>query len=103
MPTKLAEMVRRLVEALQPEAIYLFGSFARGEAGPHSDYDLLVVVRDSSLPGYERNQKAFRILCGVGASKDVVVLTRDQFERKLAVGSSLPATVVREGRILYAA
>lgn len=99
----LAEMVRRLAEALKPEAIYLFGSLARGEGGRESDYDLLVVVRGSDLPGYKRDQKAFRVLCGVGASKDVIVLTREEFDKKLAVPCSLPATVMREGRLLYAA
>lgn len=44
----LAEIVRRLVEAYQPERIYLFGSVARGDAGPNSDYDLLVVVPDDA-------------------------------------------------------
>ena len=100
---KLAEMVRRLVEGLKPDAIYLFGSAARGEMRSDSDYDLLVVVRNSDLPGYKRDQKAFRLLCGVGASKDVIVLTRAEFDKKLSVACSLPATVVREGRLLYAA
>jgi hypothetical protein len=40
----LAEVVRRLIEAYQPARMYLFGSVARGDAGPHSDYDILVVV-----------------------------------------------------------
>lgn len=99
----LAEMVRRLAAALQPETIYFFGSRARGEAGEDSDYDLLVVVGDSSLPRYQREQRAFRALCGVGAPKDVLVLTREEFERKKGVVCSLPATVLREGKIVYAA
>ena len=37
---RLAEIVRRLAEAYQPERIYLFGSKARGDEGPDSDYDL---------------------------------------------------------------
>ncbi|MBW1953738.1 MAG: nucleotidyltransferase domain-containing protein, partial [Deltaproteobacteria bacterium] len=43
----LKEMVRRLVAAFQPERIYLYGSRARGEAGPDSDYDLMLVVSAS--------------------------------------------------------
>ena len=39
----LTEIVQRLTSAFHPERIYLFGSVARGEAGPHSDYDLLMV------------------------------------------------------------
>lgn len=46
---KLAEMVRRLVTALKPERIYLFGSRARGEAGADSDRDLLVPVEGGGV------------------------------------------------------
>lgn len=99
----LAEIVRRLATQMRPERIYLFGSRARGQAGPDSDYDLLVVIPDSDLPGYKRDQIAFRILRGVGAAKDVMVLTRDEFDRRAGVVCSLPATVLREGRLLYVA
>lgn len=42
----LTEIVRRLVQALQPEQVYLFGSHARGDATAESDYDVLVVVKE---------------------------------------------------------
>ncbi len=99
----LEEMVRRLRDAFCPEAVYLFGSHARGDAGPDSDYDLLVVVPASTLPRYRRDQAAFQALSGVGASKDVLVLTREEFDRGRRVVCSLPATVEREGILLYAA
>ena len=99
----LAEIVRRLVRDLRPERIYLFGSRARGESGPDSDFDFLVVVPTSDLPGYKRDQMAFRSLRGVGVSKDVLVMTRGEFERKGRVVCSLAATVLREGRLLYVA
>lgn len=99
----LDEMVRRLVEAYKPERIYLFGSHARGEAGPDSDYDLMVIVRRSEMPLYKRAQEAFRVLQGIGVPKDVIVLTEDEFCRKQSVVTSLPATIKREGKLLYAA
>jgi len=97
----LAESVRRLRASLPAERIYLFGSRARDEADADSDYDFLVVVRDSPLPRYKREQQAFRALCGMGIAKDVLVFTREEFERGLTVVASLPATVAREGRLLY--
>lgn len=99
----LTEMVRRLVAELQPERIYLFGSRARGDARPDSDYDLLIVVPASDLLPHRRDLVAFRALCGVGAAKDVIVLTHDEFEARRPVPSSLPSTVLREGKLLYAA
>ena len=99
----LADIVDRLAQAFHPERIYLFGSQARGEGTSESDFDLLMVVPESSLPRYRRDQEAFRVLNGVGASKDIVVFTREEFDRKRKVVSSLPATVEREGVLLYAA
>jgi predicted nucleotidyltransferase len=99
----LAEIVRRLVDAYQPERIYLFGSRARGEAGVDSDYDVLVVVRDDAPSALRRSRRAYEALRGTGVAADVVVLTLTSFERRLPLISSLPATVVDEGELLYAA
>ena len=103
MDPALVEAVRRLVEALRPERIYLFGSQARGEATGGSDFDLLVVVPSSDEPPHRRAQRAYHVLWGVGVPLDVLVLTRGEFARQAPVVASLPATVVREGRLLYAA
>ncbi len=40
----LQDIVQRIVDVAQPERIILFGSAARGEMGPHSDVDVLVVT-----------------------------------------------------------
>jgi predicted nucleotidyltransferase len=97
----LGEVVRRLVEAYQPERVYLFGSVARGDAGPNSDYDILVVVPDSASPERLRSRLAYKALRGTGTAADVVVWPKSGFERRARVISSLPATVLREGMLLY--
>jgi predicted nucleotidyltransferase len=99
--TKLAEAVRRLVEAYRPERVYLFGSVARGEAGPDSDYDLLLVVPDDATPERRLSRLAYQVLWGTGIAADVLVWTRGLFERRLHVVTSLPATVMREGKLLH--
>lgn len=99
----LAEMVRRLVAELQPERIYLFGSRARGEAHRDSDFDLLLVVRDRLGSGREMEQRANAALSGLHVPIDVVILTSEYFTWMLGAAASLPATVEREGRLLYAA
>ncbi len=101
----IAGVILRLVRALSPERIYLFGSQARGDATYDRDYDLLVVVPTSEHPRYVREQAAYRALAGhpSGVPVEVVVLTREEFERELPVIASLPATVAREWRLLYAA
>ena len=99
----LAEVVRRLVEAYRPERIYLFGSVARGDAGPHSDYDILVIVPDDAQPERRRSRVAYEALWGTGIAADVLVWTAGRFNSRTHLAASLPATVIREGRLLHAA
>jgi uncharacterized protein len=101
-PRVLDEIVRRLVAALAPERIYLFGSRARGDATEDSDYDIMVVVRERTGPGHHTELRAFQALPGLGVPKDVVVMTADRFNWLCEAAASLPATVEREGRLLYA-
>ena len=100
---KLAEVVRRLVAAYEPQRIYLFGSVARGEAGPDSDYDLMLIVPDDAPPDRQRSRLAYQALRGTGIAADVLVSTHSRFERRAHVVASLPATVLREGKLLHAA
>jgi predicted nucleotidyltransferase len=99
----LAEVVLRLVKAYQPERVYLFGSVARGDAGPDSDYDLLVIVPDAAPAERRRSRLAYEVLWGTGIAADVLVWTASQFESRVHLPASLPATVIREGRLLHAA
>lgn len=100
---KLPEVVRRLVAAYQPERIYLFGSTARGDAGPDSDLDLLVVVSDDAPEERRHSKLAYVALRGTGIAADVLVCTHRYFEERLHLKASLPATVLREGKLLHAA
>ena len=97
----LSEAVRRLVAAYQPERIYLFGSVARGDADPDSDYDLLVVVPDGAPPERRRSRLAYEALHGTGTAADVLVCTRSYFQDRRSLKASLPGSVLREGRVLY--
>ena len=98
----LREIVRRLAEAYHPLQIYLFGSKARGTAGPDSDYDLLVVMRDDAPPELQNSKLAYQTLWGVRGATDVLVCTEGWFRSRATVITSLPATVIREGKLLYA-
>ena len=98
----IEEITRRLVEYFQPERIYLFGSVARGDDGPDSDLDFLVVVPDDIAVEKLRPGGARKAVRGVGYAKDIVPWRKTDFELRAAhVVASLPATVVREGKVLY--
>jgi predicted nucleotidyltransferase len=83
--TILDKIVQRIVEVADPEKIILFGSAARGEMGPNSDVDRLVVKSDV----YRRRltQAIYMNLFGVGRAVDVVVVTPEDIERYKDSGS----------------
>jgi len=99
----LAEVVRRLQELYHPEQIYLFGSAARGESGPDSDYDLMVIVADSTPIALRDSGRAYKAIWRLGVATDVLVWTRSDFDERLQLKASLPSTIAREGKLLYAA
>jgi predicted nucleotidyltransferase len=100
---ELGRVIERLAERLQPEWIFVFGSQARGDARPDSDIDLLIVVPHSDLPPHRRDQEAYGAVGRHLVPLDILVMTRAEFEQRRAASASLPATVLHEGRVLYAA
>lgn len=98
---QLDRIVKRLVERFHPDEIILFGSHARGTAGPDSDYDLLVVTR---VTGSRRAMRVKMRLAvhDLGIPIDVVVATRDEVETQRNIPGTLIRSAVQEGRPLYA-
>jgi predicted nucleotidyltransferase len=97
----LEEIIWRLVEGLQPEQIILFGSYAYGHPTEGSDLDIMVIVSESSEPAYRREQKAYACVGAIGVPKDLLVLTREEFEKQARVVTSLARRVKEKGEVLY--
>jgi predicted nucleotidyltransferase len=94
------EMVNRIVERFDPEKIILFGSHARGEAGPESDVDLLVVM---PVKGSKR-KKMVEIgvaLHDIPLAKDIIVTTPEDFEWRKEIVGTIERPAAREGEVLY--
>jgi predicted nucleotidyltransferase len=96
----LQEMVRRLVEAIDPDRIILFGSRARGDARPDSDVDLLV-IKDSTEPPHRRSIPAYRALGRIPAPTDILWRTPQEVEDWAGVRSYVTTRAIREGKVLY--
>jgi uncharacterized protein len=98
--SKIVEMVDRIAERFNPEKIILFGSHARGTAGPDSDADLLVVMRVEG----SRRERATEIdlaLFGIDLPADIVVVTPDELGEQRDVIGTFIHPAVREGQVLY--
>ena len=89
----LPEIVARFRAALDPCAIYLFGSYAYGTPGPGSDIDLLVIVPDSPLNPYRRDAVAYSALGDIPVPVDVQVYTQNEFDQRAALRVSFERTV----------
>jgi len=90
----------RLVVWLQSDRIYLFGPQASGQATGESDYDLLVVVPESNLPRHQREAHSYDLLWGLTTPVDVIVLTREEFNRTSQVKTPLASTVQERGEVV---
>jgi predicted nucleotidyltransferase len=101
VPEQIDRMVKRIVRRFHPEKVILFGSHARGDAGPDSDVDLLVVMPvEGSI--VELRLDIREALHSIPLPVDIIVTTPEDFAwRKEFVGTiEWPAT--REGKVLYA-
>lgn len=94
-------MVDRLRKAFDPDRIILFGSHADGRSRTDSDVDLLIIVPEETEPPHRRSQRAYRCVGAVGVAKDLVILTRAEFERQAEVVGTLARRAQRTGKILY--
>lgn len=96
------EVKNRLVKVYDPVAIYLFGSYAWGSPTEDSDLDLLVVVEESDEKSYKRPIAGHRALIGLCISKDLIVYTKQEFEKYSKDVTSLCYKIEKDGELLYA-
>ncbi len=90
----------RIVQRFDPQQIILFGSTARGEAGPFSDIDLLVIFSQTE----NKRQAAIdirRALADFPVGKDIVVATSDEIARHGELVGTVLRPALREGEVIY--
>jgi predicted nucleotidyltransferase len=100
--TVVRRLVSHIVGAVHPLQIIVFGSAARGEAGPDSDVDLLVVMPE----GTHRRYTAEHLYCtirGESVPFDLVVATPSDLSRHASSPGLIYQNILREGRTVYAA
>lgn len=98
----IAIMVERLCKAMHPQRIILFGSHARGTAGPDSDIDLLVIV-DHVEDSMTAMVAALSLFPDLILPKDILVTDPQRLRRRASMPHTVEAAALAEGRTLYAA
>ncbi|MDD2735303.1 MAG: nucleotidyltransferase domain-containing protein [Desulfuromonadaceae bacterium] len=89
-----------IAQAMRPEKIYLFGSYADGKATEDSDVDL-VVVMDSELAPHKRNVALKRLFPGRAFSLDAFVYTPQEFARYRDIPGTIVYNATHHGRLLH--
>lgn len=98
----LDEVLRRIVEVAQPDQVILFGSAARGDVGPDSDLDFLVVKKGVA----HRRRLAQRIylnLFGIPVPVDIIVVTPEDLRAFRGKIGTIIGPALEEGTLVYAA
>ena len=99
---KIAELANRIVHAVRPNRIILFGSAARNELGPDSDLDALVVMPDGVHRGHT-TEDIYRKLWGFGIAKDIVVVTESDVRERADDPFTVVGLALSEGREVFRA
>lgn len=98
----LADLVRRIVAAVHPRRMILFGSAARGQMTTDSDFDVLIVLSAGEKVS-EAEEAAYRSLWGLGIGTDLVAISEDQLQRHCSNPYFVYSTALRDGREIYRA
>lgn len=100
MDKTLQEIIRRIVDDVDPDKIILFGSRAKGKSKEKSDYDICV-LKEGIENKRKLAQKIYSELFGVGASVDVIVETPQKFDELKDKWFLVYSEVEKFGSVVY--
>jgi hypothetical protein len=100
-PLVPSELLDPVVAYFQPRRVILFGSRARGDSGPDSDIDLLVVVDDDTPAEKVTLRAGFEARRSYHEPADVIPVREETFRRKSRIAGTLARSATLEGIVVY--
>lgn len=100
-PAVPADLLESVVAYFRPRRVILFGSAARGEAGPDSDLDLLVILDDDAPPEQRTLRAGDRARRSFRRAADVIPVRESTFEVKSRIAGTLSHAARTEGIVVY--
>lgn len=98
--TTIRNIALLIASNINPDKIFLFGSYANGQANEDSDIDLLV-VKNTQEPMHKRSIEIQKLLIGSKIPVDILVYTNDEFEREKKLDNSFVNTAIHGAQLLY--
>jgi len=99
MDEKLKEIIKRIVEEVDPDKIILFGSRAKGNSTKWSDYDICVLKKN--IDRKIITKRIYRKLFGIGVPVDVIVETPERFDQLKDKWFLIHSDIAKYGRVVY--
>jgi uncharacterized protein len=96
----ISELVNKIAKGINPDKIYLFGSYAKGEANEDSDLDFLI-IKDTHEPRHKRSVEVQRLLIGTKIPADIIVYTNQEFEKEKHNNLSFINSVIQGAQLMY--
>jgi len=102
MPDKnvIEKIINAILQVIVPDKIILFGSQARGQARPDSDYDILV-IKSGIWNKLTIEQDIYEKIIGIDESIDILVRTPENIENDKNKAGSFISRVLKEGMVIY--
>jgi predicted nucleotidyltransferase len=98
---KVQAAVARIVSIARPQKIIVFGSYARGQAKPGSDLDMLVIADDTLANCRAESVRLRRALRGISMPIDIIVVRQSDVKRLRRTPGLLYEIALSEGRVMY--
>ncbi|MGQ0604935.1 MAG: nucleotidyltransferase domain-containing protein [Anaerolineales bacterium] len=95
-------IVQRIVDAYGPDQIILYGSYAYGDPGPDSDFDLLI-IKETAEPPRDRRFAVRKAIWPLPTtiSAEPLVVTEAELNHRLKIGDQFFQEIVNRGKSLY--
>ena len=100
MLEELHNIVEQIITKYKPEKVILFGSAARGDSGPQSDVDLLIIKKDTPHFGADRIRQLSKMIKR-SIPVDFLIYRPDELEKRLIMGDPFLKMIIEEGKVLY--
>lgn len=98
--TTIRNIVLMIASNVNPDKIFLFGSYATGQANENSDIDLLV-VKNTQEPRHKRSLEIQKLLIGSKLPVDILVYTNDEFEKEKSLKNSFVNSAIHGAQLIY--
>jgi len=97
---EIDSIAAQIIEKYKPEKIILFGSAVRGDMGPDSDADFLIIKKDTPLYGVDRIRELSRMI-ERNIPVDFLIYRPEEFEARSQMGDPFLKAILKDGRVIY--